>query len=167
MMGFGGISALLGVAGLWFTRRKAWADETVPAVATGTGDGPRAPAPPRWLWTALIWTALFPVLGNSFGWIFTEMARQPWVVYGEMFTADAVSPNVGPALVWTSLIGLSLLYGALAVVEVGLTVRYIKAGPPPASIVPSDADGSGDHALVGATTDVEGWDGERPLTFAY
>ena len=29
---------------------------------------------------------------NSIGWIFTEMGRQPWVVFGLMLTATAVSP---------------------------------------------------------------------------
>ena len=33
-------------------------------------------------------------LANSFGWIFTEMGRQPWVVFGLMTTAHAVSPSV-------------------------------------------------------------------------
>ena len=37
------------------------------------------------------WLALAPALlarssANSFGWIFTEMGRQPWVVFGLMTT---------------------------------------------------------------------------------
>ena len=35
-----------------------------------------------------------PLLANSFGWIFTEMGRQPWVVFGLMTTANGVSPGV-------------------------------------------------------------------------
>ena len=30
---------------------------------------------------------LLPLLANSFGWIFTEMGRQPWIVFGLMPTA--------------------------------------------------------------------------------
>ena len=39
-----------------------------------------------------LWTIPFPLIANSFGWLFTEMGRQPWVVYGQMFTRDGVSP---------------------------------------------------------------------------
>ncbi len=73
--------------------------------------------------------SLLPLLANTFGWIFTEMGRQPWAVFGVMRTADGVSPSVGAATVATSLIVFTLLYAALAVVEVGLLVRYAKAGP--------------------------------------
>ena len=31
--------------------------------------------------------------------------------------------------VWTTIIGFSLLYGTLAVIEIGLMVRFIRRGP--------------------------------------
>ena len=92
--------------------------------------GGRNPAENGWFYCAALWTIPFPLLANSFGWIFTEMGRQPWVVFSQMFTRDGVSPLVGPGLVLTSLTVLTLLYLALAVVEVALLVRYAKAGPP-------------------------------------
>lgn len=73
---------------------------------------------------------LAPLAGISAGWIFTEMGRQPWIVFGAQKTADAVSPLVSPLEVWISLIGFTLVYAALAVVEVILLLRYIKAGAP-------------------------------------
>jgi cytochrome d ubiquinol oxidase subunit I len=73
---------------------------------------------------------LGPLMGISAGWIFTEMGRQPWIVFGAQKTADAVSPLVTPLEVWISLIGFTLVYAALAVVEVILLLRYIKAGAP-------------------------------------
>ena len=36
---------------------------------------------------------LFPLIGISAGWIFTEMGRQPWIVYGLMKTEGGVSPR--------------------------------------------------------------------------
>jgi cytochrome d ubiquinol oxidase subunit I len=57
----------------------------------------------------------------------TEMGRQPWVVYGQLKTADGVSPN-SAGEVLTSLIVLTVLYGALAIIEVGLLLKYIKGG---------------------------------------
>jgi cytochrome d ubiquinol oxidase subunit I len=44
-------------------------------------------------------------------------------------TGDAVSAAVSPGMVLTTLIGFTLLYGALMVVEVFLLRRYIQAGP--------------------------------------
>ena len=73
---------------------------------------------------------LGPLLAASFGWIFTEMGRQPWIVFGEQLTADAVSPLTTATEVWISLIGFTLVYAILAVIEVGLLLKYIKAGPP-------------------------------------
>src|SRR5690606_22427799 len=35
-----------------------------------------------------------PYLANTFGWIMSEMGRQPWIVQGLFQTADAISPNV-------------------------------------------------------------------------
>ncbi|MFR9802441.1 cytochrome ubiquinol oxidase subunit I [Pseudonocardia sp. RS010] len=113
MIGFGMLAALLSVVGLWLTRRKA----TRPL--------------PRWFLHASVLALILPFAANSMGWIFTEMGRQPWVVYGLLRTADGVSPAVPVTSVWISLIVFTLLYGALAVVEVGLMIRYVKAGPPP------------------------------------
>jgi cytochrome d ubiquinol oxidase subunit I len=45
-----------------------------------------------------------------------------------MTTASAVSPGVPAWQVLTSLISLTLLYGVLAVVEVGLILRTIRSG---------------------------------------
>jgi cytochrome d ubiquinol oxidase subunit I len=44
------------------------------------------------------------------------------------FTAQAVSPGVTAAEVWTSLTALTLVYGVLAVIEVGLITRFVRAG---------------------------------------
>ncbi|HZG89412.1 MAG TPA: cytochrome ubiquinol oxidase subunit I [Pseudonocardia sp.] len=123
MIGFGALAALVSVLGLWFTRRRA-----------------RRPVP-RWFYLAALATLVTPFAANSVGWIFTEMGRQPWVVFGILPTAAGVSPSVGTASVLTSLIVFTLLYGALAVVEGVLMVRYVKAGPPPpAADAPIDSD---------------------------
>ena len=52
---------------------------------------------------------LMPLMANSAGWIFTEMGRQPWAVFGLMTTENAVSPGVSVAEVATSLTVLTLL----------------------------------------------------------
>ncbi|HIZ98696.1 MAG TPA: cytochrome ubiquinol oxidase subunit I [Candidatus Janibacter merdipullorum] len=85
----------------------------------------------RWVQGLIVLAPVATVLGHSFGWIFTEVGRQPWVVFGEMATHTAVSPSVGTADVWTSMIVFTLLYGALAIVEVKLLLTYIRRGAEP------------------------------------
>ncbi len=121
MIGFGLLAALVSVLGLWFTRRRS----------TGV---------PRWFWVSAVFALATPFLANSVGWIFTEMGRQPWSVYGVLRTADGVSTAVGTASVLISLVVFTLLYGALAVVDGVLMVRYAKAGPPQAAPPPADSD---------------------------
>lgn len=111
MIGFGMLGALFALIGWWAARK---------------GRVPQS----KWLLRMAIIAPLMPLLGNSFGWIFTEMGRQPWVVFGLMPTSEGVSPGVSAGSVITSLTVFTLLYGALAVVEVGLLLRAIKQGPP-------------------------------------
>jgi cytochrome d ubiquinol oxidase subunit I len=70
------------------------------------------------------------LLANSLGWIFTEMARQPWIVNGVMPTLQGLSPSVGVGSVWFSLVVYTLVYGVLAVIECKLLLKYIKRGLP-------------------------------------
>jgi len=90
-----------------------------------------------------------PLIANSLGWVFTEMARQPWIVFGLMQTSAGVSPGTSAFEVLLTVVVFTLLYGGLAVVEVGLLLRRIRAGLPEAH--PPD----------------EGSDVDQPLTFAY
>jgi cytochrome d ubiquinol oxidase subunit I len=60
------------------------------------------------------------------GWIVTELGRQPWVIYGVMRTADAVTPMPGQ-LFRTGL--FALIYVFLAVVVVVLLSRQILRSP--------------------------------------
>ncbi len=105
-----------------------------------------------WLGLSLPFAAVF---GSSWGWLFTEMGRQPWVVFGLMTTEQGVSPGVSVFEAATSLIVLTLLYAVLAVVEFGLLVKYVKRGADPFEEPPSPTL-RGDDA-----------DEDRPLTFAY
>ena len=71
---------------------------------------------------------LAPFLANTFGWIFTEVGRQPWVVYGLLKTSKAVS-LVSAGYVGASLIGFTAIYTFLAMIEIGLMVRLAKVRP--------------------------------------
>ncbi|WP_238017119.1 cytochrome ubiquinol oxidase subunit I [Dactylosporangium sp. AC04546] len=132
MIGFGALAMAVAAVALWATRRG------------------RRPAG-RWLWIAAVSAVAMPLLANSFGWIFTEVGRQPWTVFGLFKTAESVSPTVSTAHVATSLIVFTLLYGGLAVIELMLMLRYARAGAPEI-VVPESDDAS---------------DEDRPLAFAY
>ncbi|MEV0457643.1 cytochrome ubiquinol oxidase subunit I [Catellatospora methionotrophica] len=136
MIGLGVLAALLALWSLWSIRKG------------------RSPAPGRRRTRFLMWgmiaLPLLPLAANSFGWIFTEMGRQPWIVFSQMKTAVAASPSASSGDVITSLVVYTLLYGALAVVEVGLLVHYARAGLPDVAPPPETAS-----------------DEDRPLAFAY
>ncbi len=83
----------------------------------------------RWFWTAATWSLALPIVANSTAWLFTEMGRQPWTVFGLLKTSQSSSPTVGTGLVATSFLTLTLLYAALAFVEVRLMLDTIRAGP--------------------------------------
>lgn len=70
-----------------------------------------------------------PTIGNSFGWIMSEMGRQPWVVNGLMKTSAGVSPNVSAGELLFSLVAFSIVYTLLAVAMAYLFIRVIKQGP--------------------------------------
>jgi len=84
----------------------------------------------RWFLRLAPFAIALPYLANSTGWIMTEMGRQPWVVFGVMLTRDAASPTVGTGFVLTTLIGFTLIYGLLSVVDVYLLSKFARSDPP-------------------------------------
>jgi cytochrome d ubiquinol oxidase subunit I len=138
MIGFGAVSALLALAGLWTTRKG------------------RLPTNAR-LGRLALWAIPAPFLANAFGWIFTEMGRQPWVVAPNpsgidgvrMLVRDGVS-KVSAGTVLTSLVSFAVVYGVLAVVWFGLMRRYAADGLPDVT-----------------ATEVRAEDSDKPLSFAY
>ena len=108
----------------------------------------------RWVGWLGIGLPLATVFANSWGWIFTEMGRQPWVVFGLMTTEHGVSPGVSVFEAAASVAVLTILYAGLAVVEIGLMVKYVRRGADPFEEPPRPS-------LRGPVDD------DAPLTFAY
>jgi cytochrome bd ubiquinol oxidase subunit I len=106
---------------------------------------------------------LLPLLANSFGWIFTEMGRQPWIVFGLMPTSAGVSPTVSAGEVLASMIGFTLIYGLLAVIEVRLLLKTIKGGLPELPQPATDDTDGGNPTDPGVGPDND----DRELAFAY
>ncbi|BDZ53282.1 cytochrome ubiquinol oxidase subunit I [Agromyces marinus] len=124
MIGLGMLHVLVAVVGLWLTR------------------GGRLPKQP-WIWKAAVWSFPLSLGAMIVGWVFTEMGRQPWIVFKLLPTESAVSPNVTGLEVLISLVAFTLVYGALAVVEFRLIVRAVQKGPP--EIEPDPESGEVEH----------------------
>jgi len=130
MIGFGVIAALFVFLALWQMRRG------------GTPKG-------KWFGPAMYSLPFLPLLANSFGWIFTETARQPWAVFGLIKTEDGVSAVVSAGAVLFTMIVFTLLYGVLAFIEFGLILKVIKNGPTEElDYEDPELGGSGDKQLV-------------------
>jgi cytochrome d ubiquinol oxidase subunit I len=110
MAGVGLALVLLPLLGLWLIRRRRL-ERT------------------KWFLRVAVIGAFLPPLANLTGWIFTEMGRQPWIVYGLLKTNEARSPLVGSGTIILSLVGYTLLYGVLAAVGGRLFLREIAHGP--------------------------------------
>lgn len=89
--------------------------------------GEQLDAAPRLL-HFLPWLILAPYLANTAGWILTEVGRMPWVVYGLIRVEEAVSPTVTAGMLWTTLIGFTLVYGVLMIADIYLLRKFARAG---------------------------------------
>jgi cytochrome d ubiquinol oxidase subunit I len=67
-----------------------------------------------------------PTIAISTGWIFTEVARQPWLVFGLMKTEQGVSKAVSGGEALFTLLGFTLIYAILIVFTVQLWKKYAK-----------------------------------------
>ena len=82
----------------------------------------------RWFLRLAVLAIPLPWIAAELGWIVAEVGRQPWAVEGVLPTFLGASSLTVPQL-WGTIIGFTVLYGALAVVEVGLILRTISKGP--------------------------------------
>jgi cytochrome bd ubiquinol oxidase subunit I len=112
MVGAG--SALLGLAvvyGFAWWRRRSWVEN-------------------RWFLRAVAVSGVAAVAALETGWVTTEVGRQPWIVYGHLRTAEAVSPAPGLYLGFYAVV---LIYAVLTVFTVyvlrRLAVRHDVAAP--------------------------------------
>ena len=79
--------------------------------------------------TIMLFSVPLPYIANQLGWIVAEVGRQPWIVYGVLKTAAGVSKNISAAQVWVSLLGFTVLYSCLGLIDIFLLTKYAKQGP--------------------------------------
>jgi cytochrome d ubiquinol oxidase subunit I len=90
----------------------------------------------RWFLKVAVAGISLPFITALIGWVFTETARQPWVAYGVLKTADGLSQSVGAGEIIASLTAFMLLYIAIGITAFVLLRRYAILDPP--QILPAD-----------------------------
>ena len=94
----------------------------------------------RWFQWIAVASIPLPWIGAELGWVLAEMGRQPWAIDGVLPTGLGAS-SLSRAELWTTLIGFTLIYGTLAVIELGLIVRTVRRGPFASHEQPAQAPG--------------------------
>ena len=87
-----------------------------------------------WMLTLLLWFWVLPELGIQMGWATAEVGRQPWIVWQELRTADAISKVVPAWQIATTLTIFVVIYALLFVGWWRVVSGLIKKGP----VLPAD-----------------------------
>jgi cytochrome d ubiquinol oxidase subunit I len=90
----------------------------------------------RLLLRALPWMIPSGFVAVLAGWCTTEIGRQPYVVYGLMRTAEAVSPVPGAAVATTLALFLTV-YGGVFGAGIYYLVRLVRTGPLDVEVKPA------------------------------
>jgi cytochrome d ubiquinol oxidase subunit I len=79
-----------------------------------------------WLLRALALATPFGFIAIEAGWTVTEVGRQPWIIYGVVRTADAVTPMPGLTIPFATF---TSMYIGLAVIVLVLLRRQVAHSP--------------------------------------
>ncbi|MFF5207914.1 cytochrome ubiquinol oxidase subunit I [Streptosporangium sp. NPDC000396] len=81
------------------------------------------------IWHVLLTVAIpLPFVSMLAGWVFREVGRQPWVVYGLLRTEDALS-DLSPGAIRFSLIAFASVFGLLIAINTWMLARNARRGP--------------------------------------
>jgi len=78
---------------------------------------------------ACSWSIPVGFVAVTAGWVTTEVGRQPWVVYGFLRTADAVTPSLTAGNVMTSLALYVIVYAVVFGAGLYFLFQLVRAGP--------------------------------------
>jgi cytochrome d ubiquinol oxidase subunit I len=108
----------------------------------------------RWLLRAAVVMSPAGLLAVIAGWVTTEVGRQPYTVYGQLLTADSVSPLAAPAVA-TSLVVFAAVYfgvfGAGVAYLLGMMRRLPSARESEPPHIPQRAAGITSASAISAT----------------
>jgi len=75
------------------------------------------------------------------GWITAEAGRQPWVVFGLLRTADALTPTLTGPQVLATLVGYVLVYAFIFAFGIRYIYALLREGPTEAGVSHAPATG--------------------------
>ena len=70
----------------------------------------------KWLLRALVAAGPLGFVAIEAGWMVTEVGRQPWIIYGVMRTAEAVTPMRGLVVPFTVFTALYIFLAVIVVI---------------------------------------------------
>ncbi len=94
----------------------------------------------RWLLRTWIFAAPLGYIAVETGWTVREIGRQPWIVYGQIRTAEAAS-NLPAGEVLASLATFTGVYTVLLIAALFFGRRILKEGPNLTLPIPGDTSG--------------------------
>ncbi|NNM70814.1 cytochrome ubiquinol oxidase subunit I [Enterovirga aerilata] len=98
-----------------------------------------------------------------FGWFVAEIGRQPWVIYGLLRTADAVSPVAAEAVA-TSLVTFMVVYAFIFGFGSYYLAKLLRRGPDPVETMPGEELGKMPKRPFSVPSEsLEGGPGRRAL----
>jgi len=77
----------------------------------------------------LMWAWLLPEIGIQLGWMTAEIGRQPWIVWQELRTVDAISKVVPAYQIGLTIAIFFAIYALLFVGWARVVLNIIKKGP--------------------------------------
>ena len=83
----------------------------------------------RWLLRCIFLSFPLPFIATLAGWYTAEVGRQPWVVYGALRTAKAMTPFLTAHAAATSLILFAAVYAFIFSFGIYYIYRLLRAGP--------------------------------------
>ena len=103
----------------------------------------------RWLLWGIFLSFPLPFIATLAGWYTAEIGRQPWVVYGVLRTAKAMTPFLTAHAAATTLILFALVYTLIFSFGIYFIFRLLRAGPGGSlAAVPADATPNRPMALA-------------------
>jgi cytochrome d ubiquinol oxidase subunit I len=83
----------------------------------------------RWLLWSLFLSFPLPFVATLAGWYTAEIGRQPWVIYGMLRTAQAVTPLLTVPAALATLLLFGAVYAFIFSFGIYFIYRLLKAGP--------------------------------------
>jgi cytochrome d ubiquinol oxidase subunit I len=93
----------------------------------------------RWLLRSIFLSFPLGFLATLAGWLTAEVGRQPWTVFGQLRTVDAVTPTLRSSEVAISLAVFGSVYALIFAFGTIYIYRLLRAGPCPALAKPTAA----------------------------